>query len=96
MEALVELERLRELKRDPDAPVPGSPREAVARYFGLPPLDQIPKSAEKADGKPVRTHALELSRLLLLKLEFDKKSRDFADFIRDCTFRDDVNAMQPG
>ena len=83
MEALVELERLREQKRDAAAPVPSSPREAVARYFGLPPLDQIPRSAETVDGRPVRTHALELSRLLLLKMDFDKKSRDFAVSIRD-------------
>ena len=83
MEALIELERLRELQRDPAALVPSNPREAVARYFGLPPLDQIPKSPEKVGGKPVRTHALELSRLLQLKLDFDKKSRDFAVSIRD-------------
>jgi len=43
MEALIELMRRLELLQDPSAPVPQSPREAVARYFSLPPLDQIPR-----------------------------------------------------
>jgi hypothetical protein len=83
MEALIELKRLRELKQNSTASVPNSPREAVARYFGLPPLDQIPKSTAKIDGKPIRAYALELSRQLLLKLDFDKKRREFAVLIRD-------------
>ena len=83
MEALIELKRLRELKQNPTASVPNSPREAVARYFGLPPLDQIPKSTAKVDGKPIRSYALELSRQLQLKLDFDKKRREFAVAVRD-------------
>ncbi len=83
MEALIELKRLRELKQNPTASVPNSPREAVARYYGLPPLDQIPKSSAKIDGKPIRNYAWDLSRLLLLKLDFDKKRREFAVSIRD-------------
>lgn len=83
MEALIELKRLRELKLNPTASVPNSPREAVARYFGLPPLDQIPKSSAKVDGKPIRQYAWDLARLLLLKLDFDKKRREFAISIRD-------------
>jgi hypothetical protein len=83
MEALVELKRLRELRQDPTAAVPNSPREAVARYFGLPPLDQIPKLSDKINGRPIRTYALELCRLLLLKMDFDKKQREFAVSIRD-------------
>jgi hypothetical protein len=41
MEALIEMMRLRELLKTPDASPPCSPREAVLRYFGLPALDQI-------------------------------------------------------
>src|SRR4051794_14806125 len=41
MEALIELERIRELAKDAKAPVPQSPREAVLRYFGFPKLDSI-------------------------------------------------------
>jgi hypothetical protein len=83
MEALIELKRLRELKQESPPPVPPSPRAAVARYFSLPPLDQIPKSSTKVEGKPIKTYALELSRLLQLSLNFDKKRREFAVSIRD-------------
>src|SRR5581483_3533628 len=41
MEALIELARLTELLKDPAAPMPANPREAVLRYFGLPRLDKI-------------------------------------------------------
>jgi hypothetical protein len=83
MEALIELKRLRELRHNPTASMPNSPREAVARYYGLPPLDQIPKSNSRVDGKPIRNYAWDLSRLLLLKLDFDKKRREFAVSVRD-------------
>jgi hypothetical protein len=76
MEALIELKRLRELKTDSTASVPSSPREAVARYFGLPPLDQIPRSSAKVEGKPLRNYAWDLSRQLVLKLDFDKSLSD--------------------
>ena len=36
MEAILELERIRELCRHPGKPQPTSPRVAVQRYFGLP------------------------------------------------------------
>lgn len=83
MEALIELKRLRELKQESPPPVPGSPRAAVARYFSLPSLDQIPKSSAKVDGRPIKAYALELSRLLQLNLNFDKRQREFAVSIRD-------------
>ena len=83
MEALIELKRLRELRQSPTASVPNSPREAVARYFSLPSLDQVPKSTAKVEGKPIRNYAWELARALLLKLDFDKKRREFAVSIRD-------------
>ena len=41
MEALIELSRLREIAKNPAAPMPPTPREAVLRYFGFPRLDQI-------------------------------------------------------
>src|SRR5713226_9256500 len=37
MESLIELARRLELLKDPSAPMPKSPREAVMRYFSLPP-----------------------------------------------------------
>ena len=78
MEAIIELARQRELLKAPDAQVPGSPREAVQRYFKLPPLDQLP-----AASKQVREEARSLARRLTLQLKWDGKAKEFAVFIRD-------------
>jgi hypothetical protein len=83
MEALIEMMRLLELLKTPDAPPPRSPREAVLRYFNLPPLDQIPLSQQKINGKTLREHAREFARLLLLELKYDKKQKEFALSVRD-------------
>jgi hypothetical protein len=83
MEALIELKRLRELAINKDAQPPLSPREAVKRYFGLPPLDQVPKLKENAEGKAIYKAALVTSRELLLTVNFDKKRKEFAVSIRD-------------
>src|SRR5262249_32272018 len=42
MEALIEMMRQLELRSGPCA-APTSPREAVMRYFDLPPLEEVPK-----------------------------------------------------
>jgi hypothetical protein len=78
MEAIIELARQRELLEYPDAPVPSSPREAVQRYFKLPPLEQLP-----AATKQVRDDARNLARRLTLQLKWDRKAKEFAVFIRD-------------
>lgn len=83
MEALIEMMRLRELMGQPGAAPPQSPREAVLRYFKLPPLDQIPLSKEKISGKTLREHAREYARLLLLELKYEKKQKEFSLSIRD-------------
>lgn len=78
MEAIIEMMRQEELKENPHAPPPPSPRQAVKRYFGLPPLDELP------DGpKALREKAREIARLLQLNLHWDKKAREFALTIRD-------------
>ena len=48
MEAIIELARQRELLDNAASADPISPREAVKRYFGLPPLDELPKLDESA------------------------------------------------
>lgn len=78
MEAIIELARQRELARKPDAPAPQNPREAVRRYFNIPPLDQLP-----AADKLTREHARDLARRLTLQLKWDKNTKQFALFIRD-------------
>ena len=83
MEALIEMMRLRELQRSPDTPPPTSPRDAVLRYFQLPPLDRIPISKERINGKSLRDHALQFARMLQLELKVDKRLKEFAVSIRD-------------
>jgi hypothetical protein len=87
MEALIELMRRLELLQDPSIPAPQSPREAVARYFSLPPLDQIPKMQKNPlaniKGQKPQKFARELARRLRVKVNYDKASKEFAVFIED-------------
>ena len=83
MEALIELERRRELAANNNAPPPSSPREAVHRYYGLPPLDQLPDLTQPINGLPPRRYAREVARKILMELQWDKKLREFVIVIRD-------------
>lgn len=78
MEALIELERQRELLSAPNSAPPTSPRDATFRYFGLPSLDLLPQS-----DKPIRQKAREMARRLHLDLAWDKKAKEFSIQIRD-------------
>jgi hypothetical protein len=78
MEAIIEMMRQRELLAAPGTPQPGSPREAMERYFKLPPLDQLPRALP-----PVRQQARELARSLLLQLQYDKTQQEFTVVIKD-------------
>ena len=66
MEGLIEHERQRELLTNPSAPMPQSPREAVRRYFNIPPLDQIPERTPEWD------RARALSKLIRLRVSRPK------------------------
>lgn len=82
MEALIELARLRETAKDPKATVPPTPREAVLRYFGFPRLDQIERLDE--DERKVKSAMADKVRKdLSIKLDFEKKSKQFAVTVRD-------------
>lgn len=83
MEALIELARQLELLANPSAPAPTSPRDAVLRYFGIPPLDTLPKLDDSPASKAVRAKAREMARRLRVRLTFDKTSREFAVAIED-------------
>jgi hypothetical protein len=83
MEALIEMARQRELIAAPTAAAPVSPRDAVSRYFKIPPLDQLPKLPDGPDSKATRVRARELARQLRVRLMFDKASREFAVSIED-------------
>jgi hypothetical protein len=83
MEALIEMMRQRELINDPTAAPPISPRDAVSRYFGIPPLDQLPKLPRTSESKETQARARELARKLRVRLLFDKKSKEFTVAIED-------------
>lgn len=83
MEAIIEMARQRELLADPTAKAPISPRDAVNRYFGVPPLDQLPKLPDGPESKATRAKARELARQLRVRLLFTKASREFTVSIED-------------
>ena len=83
MEAIIELSRQRELAEDPSAPQPTSPRDAVARYFQVPSLDQLPKLDDSEASKAIRVRARDLARQLRVRLHFDKPSREFTLLVED-------------
>lgn len=83
MEAIIELSRQRELLANPSSAPPSSPRDAVLRYFGLPPLDQLPKLVASEQTKAIRAKSRELARQLRVRLSFDKPSREFVVSIED-------------
>jgi hypothetical protein len=83
MEAIIELERQRELLASPGTAPPDSPREAVRRYFGLPPLDTLPNTTNLIRGKKPYDHARDLSRRLRVRLEWKSRVRQFLVQIQD-------------
>jgi hypothetical protein len=83
MESLIELERRRELLKNPSSTAPQNPREAVMRYFSLPPLDQLPKLTKPIRGQKPREYARELAKLIRVRATFEKTDREFAVFIED-------------
>jgi hypothetical protein len=82
MESLIELARLRELLKNSTALAPTSPRDAVQRYFGFPKLDSIER-LDDDDRKAKRALVDKMRKNLSIKLDFEKKSKQFAVSIRD-------------
>ncbi|WP_428938330.1 hypothetical protein [Fontivita pretiosa] len=85
MEAIIEMMRRRELLNGA-APMPTSPREAVMRYFDLPPLDQLPlyeKEGKRIRGMKAREYARELARHIRVRLERTPASKELAVIIED-------------
>jgi hypothetical protein len=83
MEALIELARQLELISAPNASAPATPREAVARYFGIPSLDELPKLDDSDRSKEIRTAARNLARQLRVRLIWDKSAREFTVAVED-------------
>lgn len=80
MEAIIELERLRELLVNPRAAMPSTPRDAVLRYFDLPRLDEIP--AMNPDERREKQQLINAVRKKL-EVHLTFEDREFAFLVRD-------------
>lgn len=83
MEALIELERQRELKTRPGTVAPQSPRDAALRYFDLPSLDQLPKWPHLIRGRRAFDHARDLARRIRVRLVRETRPVEYAILIED-------------
>jgi hypothetical protein len=84
MEAIIELQRQRELKENPKAAAPENPRAAVLRYFDLPPLDLLPKLTDPIRGKSPFDYAKDdLAPKLRVKLLREKTPVGYTVLIED-------------
>lgn len=83
MEALIELMRQRELRADPKALAPQSPREAVLRYFDLPALDALPKWPHPIrERKPVE-YARDIARRIRIRLLRETRPVEYVVAVED-------------
>lgn len=83
MEALIELMRQRELKADPRALAPQTPREAVLRYFDLPALDALPKWPHPIrERKPV-DYGRDIARRIRIRLLRETRPVEYAVVLED-------------
>ncbi len=83
MESLIELERALERAKDRMLAPPGSPREAVMRYFKLPPLDTIPSMPTLIEGEKPFDHARELAKKLRVRLVRSGRPVEYAVIVED-------------
>jgi len=83
MEALIELERRRELRAQPGTDVPRSPREAVLRYFDLPRLDQLPRWNRSIRGQKAFDYARDLARRIRVRLVRSTRPVEYGVFVDD-------------
>ncbi len=82
-EALIELERQKELIIDPSSLPPKSPREAVRRYFDLPPLDEIPDFTDLIQGMKPSLYVRALAKRITVTLRQQAKGREYTVVVED-------------
>lgn len=83
MEAMIELERQKELRTEPSAIAPQSPREAVLRYFDLPPLDALPTWTHSIRDQKAFDYARNLARKIRVRLVREKQPVEYTVVIED-------------
>jgi hypothetical protein len=80
IEAIIELERLLEIRDRPIAAMPPTPRLAVLRYFGLPRLDQIP-AMDRDERREMQQRINAVRKKLAVHLTYE--DHEFAFLVRD-------------
>ncbi|MBX9681875.1 MAG: hypothetical protein K2X38_24220 [Gemmataceae bacterium] len=82
-EALIELEREKELLKDPQAAAPLTPRDAVRRYFDLPPLDEMPDHTEFIRELKPDAYLRALAKRIMVTLRQQAKGKDYTIMVED-------------
>jgi hypothetical protein len=82
MESMIELHRQMELKAGNVLP-PATPREAVRRYFDLPPLSEVPRYQQQIQNRKPREYARELAKHIRVRLVRDGRPAEYALLIED-------------
>jgi hypothetical protein len=82
-EAVIELMRQLELKGNPSAAMPTSPRDAVWRYFDLPPLDELPQWPHPIRGQKPKAYARSLARHVRLRLIRESRPVEYTVIVED-------------
>ena len=82
-EAMIELERQKELLKDPASVAPSSPRDAALRYFDLPPLDEIPEWTDPIQGMKADAYIRTLARRILVTLRQQARGKEYTVIIQD-------------
>ncbi|MBV8126713.1 MAG: hypothetical protein JO114_03500 [Planctomycetaceae bacterium] len=83
IEAIIELARQMELQKDRNAPPPPSPREAVRRYFNLPPLDELPQHPNLMRGDKLGKTVTDLANRIRVQMRQESKGKDYTVIVED-------------
>jgi hypothetical protein len=80
---LIELERQLELKNQPGQSPPTSPRDAVQRYFEVPPLDELPSWDRPIRGEKALDYVRSIAERNRLRLLRSKMPVQYTVLIED-------------
>lgn len=83
IESLIELERQIELTSSSDTPPPSDPREAITRYFQLPPLDELPAWKPLIRGMRATDYGRGLARRIRVRLIRATRPVEYTVLIED-------------
>jgi len=83
IEALIELERHKELMLNPNAPYPSTPRDAVGRYFDLPSLGELPFHDGPIRGEKLSRYVSSLASRIKVLMRQQAKGKEYTVIIED-------------